>query len=213
MLRYHKASHARGRRLIAAGCPLDYVGHIPGELAPDARLYAYELGGYPESRLVDFGTRTGYLVTLGVGTNLPGGNLISDWTFEMPWPELISWDYDPVDISPSQCHLYGPLINSRLSAALKGRSPLTRGYPVEGVLCGRAEQPIPESFANAAMIDAQLGLTDDTGHTATLRVPLRVHRAGTPKGTSFAYSPPPKRKGGLLDKRDLIPKGRREKPS
>jgi len=59
---------------------------------------------------------------------------------------------------------------------------LGRGYPVEGLLCGRSDQPIPESVKG--YVTAKLTLADDEGSTAALRIALTVVRRGaTPSDT------------------------------
>jgi hypothetical protein len=103
-------------------------------------------------------------------------------------------------VPAAQKRLYRHLLESRLPAVLNDRYLLARGRPVKGLLCGRAYQPIPEGIDVCKPVDATLSLTDDTGKTVALRIRLTVDRSMAPKQTVRA----PKRKGGLLDKRDPI---------
>src|SRR5713101_8136688 len=141
-------SYECGRRLVAAGCPLDYLEILPRHLAAfRKRLEIRQLGGYVESRVFALGPiNTGYLIGLHLHTDLPRGVIISDWRFNPPWENhLISWDYDPRDIVPALGRgRYERVVHSRLSAVLNERRLLTRGHPVEGLLCGCAFQPMPE---------------------------------------------------------------------
>ncbi|MFY9528808.1 MAG: hypothetical protein WBC04_03025 [Candidatus Acidiferrales bacterium] len=202
--RLHAASYERGRRLVAAGCPLDYMENLPRNLAAFRKpLYICQLGGYMESRILDFGGAgaTVYLIGLGVGTDLPRGILISEWTFVAPWGHHISWDYDPREIVPASKHdLYASVFDSRLSAVLNDRRLLARGRPVEGLLCGWAFQSIPASFASGETVGAQFSLTADTGYTVALRIELAIDRsvALTRKARTT------RREGRLFDKPDFV---------
>jgi hypothetical protein len=91
MIRPYAASYECGRRLVAAGCPLDYLELLPGKSDPHRkRLYIRELGGYVENRVIDFGAGSfGYVIAVAVGTDLSGGIVISDWSFVAPWDHYI----------------------------------------------------------------------------------------------------------------------------
>jgi hypothetical protein len=201
-IRPHAASYERGRRLVAAGCPLDYLESLPHKSGVFRKtLYIRELGGYTENRVIDFGAGTiGYVIGVAVGTDLPGGIVISDWSFVAPWDHYISWDYEPRDVVPKRDHcIYNGLFNSRLSGVMNDRRLLARGRPVEGLVCGRAFEPIPESVASGETVHGKLSLTSDTGYTVALRITLRVDR-------SIARAPnalTERRKGRLFDKPDV----------
>ena len=180
MIRPYAASYERGRRLVAAGCPLDYLELLPGKSDPHRkRLYVRELGGYVENRVIDFGAGSfGYVIAVAVGTDLSGGIVISDWSFVAPWDHYISWDYEPCDVVPKRDHcIYNGLFNSRLSSVINDRRLLARGRPVEGLLCGCAFEPIPESVASGETVHGKLTLTDDAGSTVALRITLTVDRS------------------------------------
>jgi hypothetical protein len=202
--RLYSPSYQRGRRLVAAGCPLDYLDDLPLNPAASRKsLYIRQLSGYIESRIFDFDEAgvTGYVVGLCVGTDLPRGIVISDWSFVAPWEHYVSWDYDAREIIPApEYGRYASIFNSRLSAVLNDRRLLTRGCPVEGILCGFAFQSIPQSFANGETVRAMLSLSADTGHTAALRIALTVDR--TFARTRQVHTA--RREGRLFDKPDLV---------
>lgn len=178
MTRRYAASYECGRRLVAAGCPLDYLETLPRVTASRRkRLYARQLQGPAESCILDFGDGGfAYIIALAIGTDLSRGNVIADWTFVPPWDQQhINWDYDASEIGPlrDRC-VYKGLSNDRLSAVLNDRRLLTRGCAVEGLLCGFALEPIPESDAGKKIARAQLNFTDDMGCTVTLPIPFTI---------------------------------------
>lgn len=176
------ASHECGRRLVAAGCPLDYLENLPRtSYAHRKRLHVQELGGYIESRVFDEweGRGSRYLIGIRLGTDLPGGIIVSNWNFFPPWGNPhICWDYELRDIVPAKEQFpYSEFLNSPLSKVLNQRRRLTRGRPVEGFLCGRSVESIPESILVGATACAKLELVDDTGSTVRLDINLAVeHR-------------------------------------
>lgn len=177
----YAASYECGRRLVAVGCPLDYLESLPRNLAAFRKaLQIRQLGGYVESRVFALGPiRTGYLIGVRLHTDLPRGIIVSDWGFHPPWENhVVSWDYDPREIVPAGEHArYETIFDSRLSAVMNERRLLTRGHPVEGLLCGCASQSIPESLPIAATVSGKLTVTDDTGDTFALRITLAVDRS------------------------------------
>ncbi len=116
---------------------------------------------------------------IGLSTDLPGGVIVADWDFDPPWDDhQICWDYDAQDIVPEgQLVGYAKLLGPRLLEVLNGGRLLTRARPVEGLLCGRAVQSIPETVASCANIAGKLTLILDTGDTFRLRISLAVFRA------------------------------------
>jgi hypothetical protein len=173
--------------LVAAGCPLDYPDALPGYSAARGKsFFAEQLAGYAESRVYLLGPlHTGYLIALRLGTNRPSGTIISEWSFEPPWPDLqICWDYERTDIIPDgHREAYAGLFASRLMGVLNERRLLRRGYPVEGLLCGCSHQPIPESGDRSVF--AKLTLVDDAGNTVSLRIPLTVVRTAATRSNTF----------------------------
>ena len=193
--------------IVAAGCPLDYLKNLPRTSgAYRTRLRVQELGGYLESRVFDDSPTAGarYLIGVRLGTDLPGGVIISDWDFCPPWENhSVCWDYDPQDIVPADEYArYASVFNSRLSAVLNERRLLLRGRPVEGLLCGRAVHSIPESIAKGAAVRAQLMMVDDTGYTVRLDIELAVHHR-TPQINKASRSG---RRVRIFDKPDLVPR-------
>jgi len=180
--RIFAASYERGIELIAAGCPLDYPDGLARRSAAQRKTFrAQQLAGYAESRIYALGPlQTGYLICLRIGTDRPGGTVISEWSFVPPWQNhIVIWDYEPLDIIPDgQREAYRSLLESRLTRVLNERRLLRRGYPVEGLLCGCSAQPVPE--LSDGFVYAQLTLVDDRGNTVALRIAMRViPRAGT----------------------------------
>lgn len=197
MSKPYAASYECGRQLIASGCPLDFLNCLPRRSSQQRKhLYLRELGGNFESRVLDLGLQTGYIVPLIVGTDLPAGIIISDWSFVAAWGHHISWDYDGFDmVPPNRENSYARLLESRLPAVLNERRLIARGRPVEGLLCGKAFQPIPEGIDVCKPVEATLTLTDDTGRTTSLRFRLCVDRSMAPKQAIGA----PKRVGRIFD--------------
>ena len=87
-------------QLLAAGC-LDTAGPALGLPKSKARsFYATEPDDYAQSRVFALSpNKSGYLVTLRLGTYRAGGTVIADWSFVAPWEEhIIDWDYKPSDV-------------------------------------------------------------------------------------------------------------------
>ena len=202
MIRSYAASYECGRRLIASGCPIDYLKNLPRKLAAHRkRLYVQQLGGYEESCIYELGPLdAAYIIGIRIGTDIPSGIIIADWTFDLPGEIPINWwDYEPCDVVPKRDHhIYSHLFRSRLSAVLNERRLLARGRPVEGLVCGRAFEPIPESVASGETVHGKLSLTSDTGYTVALPITLRVDRSIA----RAPYALTERRKGRLFDKPD-----------
>lgn len=188
----YAASYDRGVQLIAVGCPIAYSDALPGHPVPQRKLFHVEqLDGYSESRVYALNQfQTGFVVALRLWTDRSSGTTFSDWRFDPPWTDhLVNWDYEPVDIIPeTDRDAYTSLLDSRLMGVLNKHRLLRRGYPVEGLLCGRSDQPIPESVEG--YVTAKLTLADDKGNVVALRIALavvrtaasRLHRSPTGAG-------------------------------
>ena len=172
------ASYERAVELMAAGCPIDYLDALAHHSAAMRKSFrAKQLSGYVESRVYALGPLdTGYVIALRLGTDRSSGTIITDWTFEPPWQDhVINWDYEPEDIIPKKHQDdYKSLFKSRLMEVLNEGPVIRRGYPVDGVLCGRSFQRIGES--SHGFVFAKLSFTDDLGNTVPLRVDLSVDR-------------------------------------
>lgn len=181
MFRPHSASYECARRLIAVGCPLDYVNDLPRDISSFRKaLHITQLEGYGDSCVFHLGNEhLGYVIPLRVGSDVPNGVIISDWSFSPPWDHHIDWDYDPRDVIPVSAHpAYVDLFDSRLLGVLNERRLLTRGHPVEGVLCGMAHfQSTLEPFETGALATAKISLTDDRGMTVQKNLRLRIDRS------------------------------------
>jgi hypothetical protein len=172
-------SYQRGLELIAGGCPLDYVSALPDRPVPKSKLFrARQLEGYTESRVYSLGPlETRYVIGLHLGTDRPAGTIITDWTFNPPWPDhQICWDCEPAGIIPKR-HLgdYGALLNSHLMEVLNDHRLLRRGCPVQGLLCGCAFQPIPAGSRDV-FVSAKLTLFDEFRNPVVLRINLVIVR-------------------------------------
>ena len=176
--RIYAASYDRGVQLIAGGCPIAYPDALPGHpVARHKRFHAEQLDGYAESCAYALGPlQTGYLIALRLWTDRPSGTVIKEWSFTPPWEDhLICWDYEPLEIIPERDReAYTSLLDSRLTGVLDEHRLLGRGYPVEGLLCGLSDQPIPESVEG--YVTAKLTLADDEGSVVPLRIALGVVR-------------------------------------
>jgi hypothetical protein len=199
------ASYELGVELAAAGCPLDYLDALRDDSAAAGKsFWAKQLCGYAESCVYVLGeSLTGFVIGLRLGTSRGGGTIITEWNFVPPWPEHhICWDYQPTDIIPKPgLGNYRSVLDSRLPGILNERRMLRRGYPVEGLLCGYSDQPVPES--GEGLVSGKLRLVDENGNIVSLSLDLRIVRAAATRSRRNLRS----RRSGLLEKVDQIPVG------
>lgn len=202
----HRASYKRGCKLVALGCPLPYLDSLPRDPAKFCKtLSLREVGGYTESRVFNHGPgrATDYLIALRIGTDLPRGIVVANWSFNPPWGEhLVCWDYDPEDIVPERDRdCYAKLMdNARLLAVLNDRQLLTRGHAVEGLLCGRADKPIAEASVPGPSVSGELTVIVDTGQAFSLQVQLTVI-------SNARRIAPGKPRAGLFERRSVVRNG------
>jgi hypothetical protein len=164
-------SHERLVELMAARCPIDY----PHALSRNS-FRVEPLAGYIPSCVYAFGPMdTGLVIPLRLSTDGSSGTVITGLNLELPWPNHdIDWGCEPEDVIPKEHRdVYKHLFKSRLRGVLLERRLIRRGYPVEGVLCGRSSQPMGESSYGS--ISANLSFTDDRGNTVPLCIDLNVH--------------------------------------
>jgi hypothetical protein len=208
MMRPFSGSYECGRRLAAAGIPLDYIESLPREGdAVRKYLLISPVGGAFKSRVVGFrGEGVRYFLAVRLSTCCSMGVVISDWSIATPWGHLINWDHDAADILPESDHpTYAKLFDSPLRAVLNERLHLERGRAVAGLLCGCATfESIPKSIRNGTTVPASLSLTDDTGQVFTQDIAMIVGRSAT---RPVAHT---KREGRLFDKPDLLCKDTRD---
>jgi hypothetical protein len=177
MNRIWGASYPRGMRLCKAGCSLPYLDALPGKaLFRQRALYVNQLNGYFESYVIDFGMDTAYVIALRIGTDRAGGAIVVSYDLVLPWPDHeIEWGYDPRDLLPKhRVNEYGRLVESRLPAVLDERRLLSRGRPVEGLVCGYAWTPIPASCLRDRSATAEIVLVDDSDRCARSPVQLTI---------------------------------------
>jgi hypothetical protein len=195
------ASYERGCRLAAVECPLPYLVDIPGTPKP---LLASEPNGYGylgarAFNLCRYGG-IGYVVGLRLATELSNGVRIREWEFDSPWPNhsVITWGSDArCFLSPSELPDYEPSLDSDLWEVLATGRRITRGHPVEGLLCGTTFEAIPESIADGAWVPAKINLFAETGGRVSLSVLLSIDRR------SFA-EPKRRKREPLFAKPDVI---------
>jgi hypothetical protein len=164
------ASHERGVKLRDAGCPFDFPGALPRH-----SFRVEPLPGYVYARVYELGPLdTGYVIPLRLNSDRSLGTIITDWSFEPPWPDhFIDWDYGPEDFIPKKDQYeYSSFSKSPLMKVLNYGLRIGCGRPVEGLLCGHSNQPIGESCHG--FISAKLSFTDDRGNTVPLCINLNV---------------------------------------
>lgn len=69
------------------------------------------------------------------------------------------------------------LVESRLPGVLNDRKILSRGRPVEGLLCGRAWTPIAASYPREQPVRAEIVLIGDSGVCVRLPIQLGIYTA------------------------------------
>jgi hypothetical protein len=135
---------------------------------------------------------TGYFFAVRLETELAQGVVITGWEFSAPWGDHdVIWGEDREQILSERDQFHYSRIGSRgFSAILRDRHLLRRGYPVEGVFCGRAYRPLPESAPRNGIVCGNLTISDDTGRDVALSVKLVVvHRkVSPPKKTAVGNS-------------------------
>jgi hypothetical protein len=189
------ASLECARRLVEAGCPLDYLEDLPHRSL--RRIYVESLEGYATSRLIDLGDGgVRYILALRLGTDLAGGATVTDWSISVPWDQHVTWDMEPREIVPkADWPSYSDLFDSRLLSILNGRGRVYAGRPVAGLACGQAYfQSVPKSVANGSIRIAELKLSSGAGYTITSHIELRFERWLMPKPTQAT------RRGPLFEK-------------
>jgi hypothetical protein len=120
------------------------------------------------------------------------------------WARVICWDYEAWDIIPEGHRgAYRGLLKSHLIGVLNDHRLLSRGHPVEGLLCGCSSQPIPES--GQGHISGKLTLFDNEGNKVALSIALTVVRPAVTRSDTF-----PTRAGRRFHGvRELASEGRR----
>jgi len=91
MIGPYSASYECGRRLVGAGCQLDYLESLPRNARAHRKFfYIRQLTGYAQSRIYDFGLGgTAYVIAFVIGTDRSSGVVISEWSFAPPWEHYV----------------------------------------------------------------------------------------------------------------------------
>ena len=165
-------SYELADELMDQGCPIDYPDALPRR-----SFRAEPLSEYFPSCVYELGPMdTGYVIALRLATDRPTGTVINDWSVEPPWEgHRINWGCELEEAIPKKARgVYKSLFESRLAGVLNESRLIRRGYPVDGVFCGRSYHPIGKS--SHGFISAKLSLTDDLGNTVPLRIELKITR-------------------------------------
>ena len=177
MSRIWGASYPRGILLSKAGCPLPYLHELPGKGSFYQRaIYVHQVRGYFSSYAIDFGTATGYVIALRVGTDRARGAIVTSYDVNLPWPDdEMQWGYDLLDLlSEDVVYDYGKLSEPSLRGVLDERRLLSRGRPVEGLLCGYSGNSIPALNPRRKFAQAEVVLAEDSGRRACSVVDLTI---------------------------------------
>ncbi len=150
---------------------------LPGRESFHQRaIYVHQVRGDFASYAIDFGKATGYVIALRVGTDRARGAIVTSYALDPPWPgHEIQWGYHPDDLL-SWCFVpdYSKLFESNLPGVLDQRRLLSRGRPVEGLLCGFAWDPIPAAKLGSGFAMAEIALVEDSGRRARSVVQLKI---------------------------------------
>lgn len=200
------------RRIRAAG-RLIYIAEDDGEVPriPSNALRVYQTGGEFESSAFDWGSGAGFKIYLVITNNRPGF-AISAFELDLPWKKThFQWLEDPiVHDSKSPCYRFvgNDILEFERSEVINHFADVTQtlsaGQSVKGFLLGYGYDPIPGQFEHGSVIPVFVNIYDQHGHKRQSPVKLWADR------TKKSSGPPPwteRRKGGLLDKRDVIERG------
>jgi hypothetical protein len=198
---------AVARRIRAAGRPI-YIAQDDGAgpSIPCDGLLVRQCGGLMESRAIDCGSGTAFIIQLVITSKL-SKFAISGFGLEPPWRnDYLNWLEDPLQIDgASRCYRFGVkdvpeferehVINHYADV----RHIFPFGHSVKGFLLGYGFDPIPEQFRHGMMIPAFMIVYDQFG---------REHRSPVELQAVRNYKQPRVlRKRNLLEHRDTIPRG------
>jgi hypothetical protein len=200
---------AYARRIRNAGRPI----HIPADdgeapCIPSEDLRVRQTGGLIESTAFDWGAGTGFKINLVV-TSKVSGFAVSHIELEVPWKlTYFWWLEDPVVVDgPWRCYRFvgNEVLEFKRELVINHRLQVTRpfsaGESVEGFLLGIGCDPIPAEFCQGRTIPALLVLYDQFARPYRTSVDLWADR--TTKNLRPRRSSA-RRKGALLDERDLV---------
>jgi len=197
------------RRIRAAGRPI-YIAQDDGSppSIPSEGLRVRQWGGLVESRAIDCGSGTAFIIQLVITSKLPTF-AISAFGLEPPWKnDYLNWLEDPLQIDgASRCYRLGikdvpefereHVINHYADV----RHIFASGHSVKGFLLGYGFDPIPEQFRHGMMIPAFVIVYDQFGREHRSPVELQAVRN--------CKQPRVLRKRNLLEHRDPVPRGER----
>jgi len=203
---------AYARRIRSAGRPI----HIPqddGEVRsiPSDALRVRQTGGIIESTAFDWGAGTGFKIKLVV-TSKTAGFAVSYVELKLPWEQTYFWWLEDPEVIDglSRCYRFvgdsnlefprNLVINHRLMVT----KPFSAGESVEGFLLGIGCDSISAEFSQGKMIPSLLVLYDQFARP--YKAPVELWADRTTKNLRPQRSSA-RRKGRLLDKRDLITQG------
>jgi hypothetical protein len=202
---------ALARRIRAAGVPV-FIEQDDGEARsiPSDALQVRQTGGQIESSVFDWGGGTGIKIYLVI-TSKVSGLAVSHIELELPWKQTcFYWLEDPFVIdgpSPRYRFVGNQVLEFERDLVINHRLQITQqfsaGKSVKGFLLGFGFDSIPPEIRTGEMIPAFLSLYDQLGRQFRAPVELWLNRSGKNLRPARWVE---KRKGGLLDKRDPIPK-------
>jgi hypothetical protein len=204
MKRQNHDSLAVARRIRAAGRPI-YIAEDDGtsRYLPCDGLLVRQTGGVMESRAIDCGGGTAFVIYVVITNKLPRF-AIAHFGLELPWhQEHFYWLEDPLEIDGTS-RSYRFHGNERLEfdrhlvlnhqvGVMRILSPADS---LKGFLLGYGFEPIPGDFGHGAMVPAFVVIYDQFGSKYRAGVQLQVVRR--PK------RPASGRKGSLLDHPDAV---------
>jgi hypothetical protein len=165
------------RRVVAAGCPLDFdipearqLGGVLVEQHGEAHLFELQPGG------------TAIVIDLWIGRKEPGevrierfgelrgpwGSWIPDWLRPLPAGENV---YRLANDFVCEREL---VLNERLD---ESGIILRRGHHVEGLLLGHALETIPAALRHGELVEAEFSMRDFFGYASSAAVRFMVNRS------------------------------------
>jgi len=195
---------AIARRIRAAGRPI-YIAEDDRDSTylPCDGLLVRQTGGVMESRAIDSGAGTTFVIYLIITSKLPG-LAIAHFGLELPWQqEYFSWIEDPLEIDgTSRCYrIPGPEgLEFDRDQVLNHHADVTRilspGHSLKGALFGYGFESIPADLHNGVMFPAFVVVYDQFAREYRAGIQLQVVRRPKRPGSL--------RRSSLLDHPDRI---------
>jgi hypothetical protein len=195
---------AIARRIRAAGRPI-YIAEDDSDSTylPCDALLVRQTGGVMESRAIDCGAGTAFVINLVITSKLPG-LAIAHFGLELPWhQEYFCWLEDPIEIDgPSRRYRVrgseGLEFDRHqvLNHEADVKRILSPGHSLKGVLLGYGFESIPADLHNGVMFPAFVVVYDQFAREYRAGIQLQVVRRPKRPGSL--------RRSSLLDHPDRI---------